>query len=59
MNLLKLKNLDELQFEASKRSLVCDIIEAQGTLKLAVFQAMLSTTRKVHNSFEMQDFISF
>lgn len=57
MNILKSEKLDESQFEAAKRSLICDLIGTQGTIKSATFLAILSTVRKVSNSFDMYDFL--
>lgn len=56
MNIIESKNLSELQFEIAKRSLICNFIEAQDTVKSAIFHTILNITRKINNSFQMHDF---
>ncbi|KAI1724126.1 hypothetical protein Ddc_05332 [Ditylenchus destructor] len=43
-------NLEESQFEAAKRSLVCELIGAQGSIKSVAQTALLNTLRNVDSS---------
>jgi hypothetical protein len=43
--------LDEAQFEAAKRSLVCELVSGQSTVKLTAASAVLATMRIVGLDF--------
>jgi len=43
--------LDEAQFEAAKRSMVCELVSGQSTVKTTAMSAMLATIRNVGPNF--------